>query len=110
MLRRLALLILLVAVAACDEATANPLVGQWEASEQGVRVTFHPDGTLAIEAKDGPQQGGWSAEGEQLVMTLMPPGASEGISLTCLYKVEGDGLTIRPGDPRCGESSFRRVP
>jgi len=106
--RLLALLAILV-LAISGEAAANTLVGRWDAADEGVTVTFRVDGTLAIETKDGAQEGTWTAEADKLVMSLKPPGATETLSIACLYALDGDSLTIRPGDAKCGESTFRRA-
>jgi hypothetical protein len=91
-------------------AAADPLVGRWDGGDQGVTVTFRDDGTLLIETAGGATQDGtWSADTETLTMGLKPPGATETVSLSCLYSVAGDSLTIRPGDAKCGESSFTRA-
>lgn len=108
MVRLLALLALLV-LGIQGEAAANTLVGSWDAADKGVTVTFREDGTLAIETKDGAQQGTWTAEADRLVMNLKPPGATQTLSIACLYALDGDSLTIRPGDAKCGESTFRRA-
>lgn len=108
MVRLLALLACLL-LGIDDALAANALVGRWQAADEGVTLTFGDDGTLAIEAGNGAQQGRWSAEDGRLVMTLKPPGATESVTVTCLYTVQGDSLAIRPGDPKCGESEFRRA-
>ena len=89
---------------------AGPLVGRWDGGDQGVTVTFREDGTLLIETNGGgTQDGTWSADAERLTLGLKPPGATELTSISCLYTLNGDSLTIRPGDAKCGESSFSRM-
>jgi hypothetical protein len=100
-------LLLLLPTAALGDASLLP--GIWWSPEDGVQLTFRADGTLSIAAKEAVQQGRWSAEGEALTLTLNPPGAAEPVSLTCLFRITEDRLVIRPGDPRCGESSFQRL-
>ncbi len=101
-----ALLLLSVSIA----WAAGSLVGRWDGGDQGVTVTFRDDGTLLIETKGGAtQEGTWSAEADRLTLGLKPPGATESLSLSCLYAIAGDSLTIRPGDAKCGESSFTRA-
>lgn len=109
MLRLLALLAFLL-LSVEGALAANALVGRWDAADEGVAVTFRADGTLTIEAGGTAQEGTWSAEADRLVMGLRPPGATETLSISCLYTLAGDSLTIRPGDAKCGESTFRRAP
>jgi hypothetical protein len=101
------LLWLLLPSAALGDGSLLP--GIWWSPEEGVQVTFQRDGTLSVAAKDVVQEGHWSATGEELRLSLKPPGGAEELSLTCRFRIAEDRLVIRPGDARCGESSFQRL-
>jgi len=101
------LLWLLLPSAAMGDASLLP--GIWWSPEEGVQVTFGRDGTLSVAAKDAVQEGHWSASGDEVTLSLKPPGSAEALSLTCRFQAEPDRLTIRPGDAKCGESSFQRL-
>lgn len=108
MVRVLCLTIFTLLAAYDAAAAANPLIGQWNAAEEGVKVIFRDGGTLSIITKSGSQPGSWKTEDERLVMTLRPTLAGDSVTITCRYAIDGDNLTIRPGDAKCGESSFKR--
>jgi hypothetical protein len=101
------LLFLLLPALALGETGQLP--GIWWSAEEGVQLTLRSDGTLSIAAKESVQDGHWSAAGEELRLSLKPPGSTEEIILTCRYRLEGKRLTILPGDRQCGENSFERL-
>jgi hypothetical protein len=108
-MRRTVLLLWLFLLPSAAIADPSLLPGIWWSPEEGVQVTFRSDGTLSIAVKDAVQEGHWSAEGEDLTFRLKPPGGGAELSLTCRFRIAENRLVIRPGDPKCGESSFQRL-
>lgn len=97
----LALLLLLVAC----EARGNPLVGRWQDVDREVVVEFSDGGRMTVTVDQKPLGGTWSSADNRLTMTL-----GEQPTLTCLWQIAGETLTIEPGDAKCGRTSFRRLP
>ena len=109
MLRRFLALLLLLLPIAGGAAAAASIVGKWIQIEEGVTVTFRDDGGLTIETADGRQEGTWSVSESSLTLVLKPPGAEQALTLTCIFAIAGDDLTITPGDAKCGDVRFKRA-
>jgi hypothetical protein len=108
-MRRTVLLLWLCLLPSAAIADPSLLPGIWWSPEEGAQLTFRSDGTLSVTAKDAVQEGRWSASGEDLTLTLTPPGSTEERTLSCRFRIAENRLVIRPGDPKCGESSFQRL-